>query len=71
MVSAPESRTADGYKIHLKHLNKRLKSNGCQAVYTVFMIGHCLTELKQIYHGNKKLLIYATKDLEFWMNGYQ
>ena len=24
----PESKTADGYKTHLKHLNKRLKSNG-------------------------------------------
>ena len=28
----PESRTADGYKTHLEHLNKRLKSNGCQAL---------------------------------------
>ena len=25
----PESRTADGYKTHLEHLNKLLKSNGC------------------------------------------
>ena len=24
----PESKTADGYKTHLEHLNKRLKSNG-------------------------------------------
>ena len=35
----PESRTADGYKTHLEHLNKRLKSNGCDAVYTAYMIG--------------------------------
>ena len=27
------------------------------------MIGQCLSELKQIYHGNKKLLIYAIKHL--------
>ena len=27
------------------------------------MIGQYLTELKQIYHGNKKRLIYATKHL--------
>ena len=59
----PESRTADGYKTHLDLLNKRLKSNGCDAVYTVCMIGQCLTELKQIYHENKKLLIYAIKHL--------
>ena len=25
------------------------------------MIGQCLSELKQIYHGNKKLFICATK----------
>ena len=57
----PESRTADGYKIHLELLNKRLKSNRCKTLYTACMIGQCLTELKHIYHGNKKLLIYATK----------
>ena len=45
----PESRTADGYKTHLEHLNKRRKSNGCDAVYTAYMIGQCLTDLKQIY----------------------
>ena len=28
----PESRTADCYKIHLEHINKRLKSNGCDAI---------------------------------------
>ena len=27
------------------------------------MIGQCLSELRQIYHGNKKLLIYETKHL--------
>ena len=45
----PESRTADGYKTHLEHLNKRLKCNGCDAIYTACRIGQCLTELKQIY----------------------
>ena len=59
----PESRTADGCKTHLEHLNKRLKSNGCDAIYTACMIDYCLTELKHIYRGNKKLLICATKDL--------
>ena len=59
----PIFTTADGYKAHLKHLNKRLKSNGCDAIYTVCNIGQCLTELKNIYRGNKKLLICATKDL--------
>ena len=59
----PESRTADGYNTHLEHLNKRLKSNGCDAVYTACMIGQCLNELKHIYHGNKKLLMYVTKHL--------
>ena len=46
---SPESRTADGYKTHLEHLNKRLKSNGCYAVYTACMMGKCLTEIKPIY----------------------
>ena len=59
----PEYTTADGYKAHLKHLNKRLKSNGRDAIYTACIIGQCLTELKNIYRGNKKLLICATKDL--------
>ena len=45
----PESRRADGYKTHLEPLNKRLKSNGCDAVYTACMTGQCLTDLKQIY----------------------
>ena len=58
----PESRIADGYKTHLKHLNKRLKSNGCDSIDTACMIGQCLTELKHIYRGKKKLLICATKD---------
>ena len=61
----PESRTADGYKMYLEHLNKRLKSNGCDAIYTACMIGQCLTELKHIYHGIKKLVICEPKDL-FW-----
>ena len=30
--------TADGYKTHLKHLNKRLKSNGRDAIYTAYII---------------------------------
>ena len=30
----PESRTADGDKIHLALLSKRFKSNGRQTVYT-------------------------------------
>ena len=59
----PESRIADVYKTHLDHRNKRLKSNGCDAIYTASIIGQCLTELKHIYRGNKKLLICATKDL--------
>ena len=59
----PESTTADGYKAQLGHLNKRLKSNGRDAIYSACMIGQCLTELKNIYRGNKKLLICATKDL--------
>ena len=58
-----ELRTADGYKTHLELLSKRLKSNGRQTVYTACMIGQCLSELKQIYHGNSKLFIYATKHL--------
>ena len=56
----PESRTADGYDTHLEHRNK-LKSKGCDAIYTACRIGQCLTELKHIYHGNKKLLIYTIK----------
>ena len=59
----PESRTADGYKTHLEHLNNRLKSNRCDANYTACMIGQCLTELKHIYNGNKTLLLSATKHL--------
>ena len=59
----PESRTADGYKTQLELLSKRLKSNGRQTVYTACMIGQFLSELKQIYQGNKKLLICATKHL--------
>ena len=50
-------------KAHLKQLNKRPKSNGRDAIYTACIIGHCLTELKNIYRGSKKLLICATKDL--------
>ena len=53
----PECKTADG------HLNKRLKSNGRDAIYTACIIWQCLTELKNIYRGNKKLLICAKKDL--------
>ena len=30
----PEFKTADGYKTHLEHLNKRQKSNGYQALFT-------------------------------------
>ena len=59
----PESRRADVYSTQLEQLNKSLKSNGCQAPYTASMIGQRLSELKQIYRGNKKLLIYATKHL--------
>ena len=60
--NTPELTTADGYKTHLKHVNKRLKSNGRDAIYTACIIGQCITELKNIYLGNKKLLICATKD---------
>ena len=63
MEDQPESTTADGYKTHLKLLSKRLKSNGRQTLYTACMIGQCLSELKKIHQGNKKLLICATKHL--------
>ena len=59
----PVFTTADGYKAHLKHLNKRLKSNGRDAIYTACIIGQCLTYIKNIYRGNTKLFICATKDL--------
>ena len=59
----PESRTVDSYKTHLELLSKRLKSKGRQTVYTVCMIGQCLSELKQKYQGNKKLFICATEHL--------
>ena len=59
----PESRNADGYKTHLELLSKRLKNNGRQTVYTACMIGQCLSERKQIYNGNKTLLVHATKHL--------
>ena len=59
----PEISIADGYKTNLGHLNKRLKANGRDAIYTACTIGHGLTELKKLYGGNKKLLIFATKDL--------
>ena len=45
----PEYTTADGYKTHLGHLHKRLKSNGRDAIYTACIIGQCLTELRHIY----------------------
>ena len=48
---------------HLELLSKRLKTNSRQTVYRACMIGQCLSELKQIYQGNKKLLICATKHL--------
>ena len=66
----PKCTTADGYKAHLGHLNKRLKSNRCDAVYSACIIGKCLTELKHIYCGNKKLLMCATKDLFSITNVY-
>ena len=59
----PEFRTTDGYKTHLELLSKRLKYNGRQIVYTACMISQCLSELKQIYNGNKKLLLHATEHL--------
>ena len=34
----PETRTVDGYKTQLELLNKRLKSNGRQTLYTACMI---------------------------------
>ena len=45
---APEISTADDYKTHLGHLNKRLKSNRRDAIYTACTIRHSLTELKNI-----------------------
>ena len=61
----PELRTADGYKTHLELLSNSLKYNGRRTVYTACMIGQYISELKQIYHGNKKLIIYATKHFLF------
>ena len=58
-----QCKTADGYKTHLGHLNKRLKSNGRDAIYTACIIVQCLKEINKIYRENKKLLICATKDL--------
>ena len=43
---APEISTADGHQTHLGHLNKRLKANRRDAIYTAFTIGYSLTELK-------------------------
>ena len=59
----PQSKAVDGYKAHLVHLNKRLKSNWSDAIYNACIIGQCLTELKHICCGNKKLLMCATKYL--------
>ena len=59
----PESRTADGYKTHLKLLSKRLKSKVRPTVYTACMIEQCLSEFKQKSQGNKKLFICANKHL--------
>ena len=59
----PESRPTDGYKTHLELLSKRLKYNGRQIVHMACMTGQCLSELKQIYNENKKLLMHATKHL--------
>ena len=57
----PESRTANGYKTQIELLRTSLKNNGRQTVYTTCMIGQCLSELTQIYNGNKQLLVQATK----------
>ena len=62
-INCQSDDTVDGYKAHLGHLNKRLKSNGCGAIYTACIIGQCLAELKHIYCVNKKLLMCATKAL--------
>ena len=35
----PEYKTADDYKTHLRNLNKRLKYNGRDAIYTACIIG--------------------------------
>ena len=44
-INCQSDDTVDGYKAHLGHLNKRLKSNGCDAIYTACIIGQCLAEL--------------------------
>ena len=44
---------------HPELLNKR----GRQPVYMACMIGQCLSELKQIYNGNKTLLMHDRKHL--------
>ena len=49
----PEFRTTDGYKTHQELLSKRLKYNERQTVYTACMFGQCLSELQQMYNGNK------------------
>ena len=41
----PECKTADDYKTHLRNLNKRLKSNGRDAIYTACIIGQSLADL--------------------------
>ena len=61
----PDCKTADGYKTHVGHLNKRLKSNGRDAIYTACIIAQCLTELKNIYRGNKKTFNMCHKRLVF------
>ena len=59
----PESITVDGYKTYLELLCKRFKSKGRQTVYTACMIGQYLSELKQNYQENKKLIICAIEHL--------
>ena len=61
----PEYETADGYKTHLGHLTKRLKSNRRDAIYTAWSIGQYLTNLKNIYRGNKKTLNICHERLVF------
>ena len=60
----PELQTATKHIWNI--LSKRLKYNGRQTVYTKCMIGQWLSELKQIYNANKKLLMHATKQFVYY-----
>ena len=71
----PECKTADDYKTHLRNLNKRLKPNGHDAIYTACIIWQSLTDLslplRTVVTKFKLIKQIACEDEDFWMNGYQ